>query len=75
MEMSFFDAFTVISLRVGQSKKTLFQKGANISIRTMFFFSEAQGMELHTLLRSKRQSQCFGIRVYPRHQQYRLHPI
>lgn len=36
MEMGFFDTFAVISLRVGQSKKTLLQKGTSLSIRTTF---------------------------------------
>lgn len=38
MEMGFLDTFAVVSLRVGQSKKTLLQKGTSISIRTMFVF-------------------------------------
>jgi hypothetical protein len=32
-------------------------------------------LELHTLPRSKRQSQCSDVHVYPRHQLYRLRPI
>lgn len=40
MEMGFFDTFAVISLRIGQSKKTFLQKGTSLSIRTMLVFGD-----------------------------------
>jgi hypothetical protein len=48
MEMRFFNTFAVVSLRVGQSEKTLLQKGTNLSIRTMFVFGDLRNGIAHS---------------------------
>lgn len=73
VEVCLLDPFSVIALRIRETKQSFLQEiTANASVYCKRAILPISAL---TLLRSKKQMQCFANHAYLRHQQYHPHPI